>query len=303
MDGLLVELANSQVGCYMGGVFAGGFGYADDLKILTPSVQGLRIMADICQRYADKYNITFNGKKSELIIYKCSQLNPPDSGIFINNVRVPRKEKVTHLGHDLYENVFQFSAAKCIKDFNSQFNSFFGDFKNASSCMRNELFNKYCMSFYGSQILPLFNTCMETVYTAWRVAMRKVWRLPWVTHCNILPHISGNMGIDLWFAKRCINFLNMAYNSDNNVVRMISRMSEYGNYSIMGGNRRFLQCHFGMDVKNVYKKWYELCDSEENVIRTCVQIKELCEWRDSCTVDSPLSVTECKDLIEYLCTS
>ncbi len=38
MDDLLTELANSGYGCYMGGVFAGAFGYADDLKLLTPSV-------------------------------------------------------------------------------------------------------------------------------------------------------------------------------------------------------------------------------------------------------------------------
>ncbi len=51
MDGLLNELANSGVGCYMGGVFAGAIEYDDfDLKLLTP----------------------------------------PDPGIVINNVRVPR---------------------------------------------------------------------------------------------------------------------------------------------------------------------------------------------------------------------
>ncbi len=41
MDGLLNELANSCVGCYMGGVFAGATGYTDDLKLLTPSVKAL----------------------------------------------------------------------------------------------------------------------------------------------------------------------------------------------------------------------------------------------------------------------
>ncbi len=38
MDGFLNELANSGVGCYMVGVFAGATGYADNLKLLIPSV-------------------------------------------------------------------------------------------------------------------------------------------------------------------------------------------------------------------------------------------------------------------------
>ncbi len=43
MDGLLNELSNSNISFHIGGVFAGRFGYADDLKLLTPSVHALRI--------------------------------------------------------------------------------------------------------------------------------------------------------------------------------------------------------------------------------------------------------------------
>ncbi len=64
MDGLLTELANSGYGCYMGGVFAGAFGYVDDLKLLTPIVYALHQMTHICENYAKIYDITFNVKKS-----------------------------------------------------------------------------------------------------------------------------------------------------------------------------------------------------------------------------------------------
>ncbi len=49
IDGLLNELANSSVECYMGGVFAGATGYVDDLILLTPSVNTLKILATICE--------------------------------------------------------------------------------------------------------------------------------------------------------------------------------------------------------------------------------------------------------------
>ncbi len=43
MDGLLNELSKSNVGCHIHvyGVFAGWFGYADDLKLLTSNVHAL----------------------------------------------------------------------------------------------------------------------------------------------------------------------------------------------------------------------------------------------------------------------
>ncbi len=47
MDGLLNEWANSGVGCYMGGVFAGASEYADDLKLLTAGVKTLNMLATI----------------------------------------------------------------------------------------------------------------------------------------------------------------------------------------------------------------------------------------------------------------
>ncbi len=70
---VLNELANSGVGCYIGGVFAGATGYADDLKLLTRSVKALKILATICEQYANKFDVLFNGKKSLLIIYKCTR--------------------------------------------------------------------------------------------------------------------------------------------------------------------------------------------------------------------------------------
>ena len=51
LDGLLLELCNSGVGCYWGCSFAGGFSYADDVVLLAPSASALRIMLNICCIY------------------------------------------------------------------------------------------------------------------------------------------------------------------------------------------------------------------------------------------------------------
>ncbi len=69
MDGLLHELENSGVGRYMGGVFVGATGYEDDMKLLTPSVNVLNILVDICKNYTAQYDVMLNAKKSLCIIY------------------------------------------------------------------------------------------------------------------------------------------------------------------------------------------------------------------------------------------
>ncbi len=77
----------------MGGLFAGTTVYADDLKLLTPSVNALNILVDICKNYAAKYNIMFNTMTNMLVIYNCTWGNPPNPNISINNINV----KVQHV--------------------------------------------------------------------------------------------------------------------------------------------------------------------------------------------------------------
>ncbi len=133
-----------------------------------------------------KFDVLFNGKKSLLIIYKCTKSKPSNPGIVINNVRVPRVDKVILLGHYMCEDIYKFNASNCVSYFNRQSNMFFTNFKHANSYIRNVLFHNYCTAFYGSQVLPMFGDCMQDLYTAWRIAVHSVWQVPWTTHCVLL---------------------------------------------------------------------------------------------------------------------
>ncbi len=124
-------------------------GYADDLKLLTPSVNAINILVIVCMNYAAKYDVMFNANKRLLIIYKCTRSKPPDPNIYINNVKVALVNEVIHLAHNLSEDIFKFNASKCVADFNRQCNMYFANFKYANSYIRNVLFHKCCTAFYG----------------------------------------------------------------------------------------------------------------------------------------------------------
>ncbi len=66
---MLLQLKVSGIGCHIGDVYCGGLGYADDLTLLVPTVKGLKKMVHICEKYALEFNITFNGSKSQLMIF------------------------------------------------------------------------------------------------------------------------------------------------------------------------------------------------------------------------------------------
>ncbi len=69
-------------------IFAGATAYADDLKLLTPSLKVLKILATICEQYTNIFDLLFNGNKSLLIIHKRTRSQSPDPGIVINNIKV-----------------------------------------------------------------------------------------------------------------------------------------------------------------------------------------------------------------------
>ncbi len=121
-------------------------------------MNALKILATICEQYAKIFDILFNGKKSLLIIYKCTRSQPPNLGIVINNVRVPRVDEVIFGRHYMCEDIYKFNASNCVSDFNRQSNMFLANVKHANS------------------------------YIRMRIAICRVWQVTWTTHCVLLPH-------------------------------------------------------------------------------------------------------------------
>ncbi len=121
------------------------------------------------------------------------------------------------------------------------------------------------------------------------------------THNNMLPHLSGMIDPELWFAKRCFKFISICMKSDNNTVKIISMMGVNGLYSVLGANYRMLSTKYGMNLNNIMKVRNERCANKEEIIRKCEQVRELYEVRDRC-VTSILNKEESYTIIEFLCT-
>ena len=49
MDELILRLKNSRFGCRINSLYVGALSYADDLTLISPSVQGLQNMITVCE--------------------------------------------------------------------------------------------------------------------------------------------------------------------------------------------------------------------------------------------------------------
>ena len=67
IDELLIRLQKCGYGCYIGNSFYGALGYADDVILLSPTVNGMKCMLQVCTNYGKEYNVLFNPEKTKLI--------------------------------------------------------------------------------------------------------------------------------------------------------------------------------------------------------------------------------------------
>ena len=58
--GLFEELQRTKVGCCIGVDFVGVLGYADDLFLLSSTIDGLKDILKVCEKYAAQHNLAFS---------------------------------------------------------------------------------------------------------------------------------------------------------------------------------------------------------------------------------------------------
>lgn len=76
VDVLIEHLSGTNVGCHIDGVFLNNISYADDMVLLTPLSGARRKLIPVCESYALSHGPLYNGKKSEVMIFKFGNIYP-----------------------------------------------------------------------------------------------------------------------------------------------------------------------------------------------------------------------------------
>ncbi len=112
------------MGCHMGIRFIGALSFADDLNLLAPTLSGLKILIDVCEKYAKEFNINFNGSKSRLLLFKGRNCKILTRGVTVNGVSLTVSETAVHLGHHMLTKDKEFTVNAGKNSFWRSFNLF-----------------------------------------------------------------------------------------------------------------------------------------------------------------------------------
>lgn len=180
INDLIVELRSTNIGCHIGNVCVNNLSYADDMVLLSPSINGLRRLIAICERFSKDHGLKYNVLKTEMVVFRAGK-GPdvvPPVYLYGSSIRVVKTFK--YLGHVLTETLCDDAdiererralAVRC--------NMLARRFAHCTREVKLTLFNAFCQTFYTC---PLWVNFTKKAYNTLRVqyndAFRILFRLP-----------------------------------------------------------------------------------------------------------------------------
>lgn len=327
IDDLLLQLSRAGVGCYIGNHYVGALAYADDIVLVAPSPTAMRIMLSICDRFALNNDVRFNAMKS-----KCVIINPKrfrhcslhhyghnyNMRFQINGNDIEFVESYKHLGHIInstFDDNDDIADKRAV--FIGQANNVLCYFGKLSARVKQHLFHSYCMSLFGCELWRLDHNNIDTLCTAWRRAIRRVWSLPLTAHKDLLPLLCNSLPLHDEVCSRTLSFIWRCMSHQSSLIRDIATygvqfaraMSPVGR-NIVFCMRRYRFCirdfMLGrIDMRHV-KCYFSGSVSDKN-IATAAFLKELVSLRERTSFFIPdasfMTQSELSDIISYVATN
>ena len=312
MDELLCRLKASKVGCFIGKRLYGGLGYADDLCLLAPNRRSICLLLNICESFGKEYNVKFNSKKSHLIVFNNIPNYVNMLPLYLNGEILNVKQKAIHLGHPIGNiNCNEVAISTGINNMIWRTNYVMTKFGFCNAEVRSFMFRTYCTSFYGCPLWRLDSKYINRFYSCWRKCIRKIWNIPYRTHCRFIKHLFGGPDIASDLLCRFLSFYYNTINNNNPCISMCGILCQSSNTSV-AINRRILLKNLGDDgsilysnvSKHTIKKILLHNLTQSNCNDECEAmgklIKELCLIRDS-TMTCAFNDQEILDLLNEVC--
>ena len=310
IDELLLRLKNSCLGCHIGNSFMGAFSYADDLTILAPTISAAQKMLNICQLYANEFDVIFNSAKSIHVMYNVRHDIIP---LTLNGSNLQCKEKAVHLGSFIGKDNHTANIDKAVSELIYQTNILMSKYSFCSTAIRCKLFKNFCSSYYGSPLWKNDFLSLQKLSVTWRKCIRKVMKLDYRTHSRYLPFLMNTCDFHVLMLCRYSSFITSCINAENNCIKLVMKMLPESQ-SIAANNLRNMLCFVQNDYscvnnlfcsKSVIKKtivntWLNHCNDEDRASASVIQ--ELIMHRDG-EIDVRLTLNEVNELLSLACTA
>ena len=264
MDNLFDILSRSGSGCQVDSFYAGCFGYADDLFLLSPSRKGLQDMLDLSEEYVKNHNISFSTNsdvsksKTKAIVFTRKKLKFEPAPLKLNGNLLPWVENAKYLGNFIENMPNGLSRDTLNKramyiERNLELMQEFPFAHPEVKCNINKIYNT---AFPGSTLYDLTSASVRQLTNSWSVSVRKMWELPVQAHRYLIEPLSGCHAHTMLIV-RFVKFLQSMLKSSKMAVHFMLRKVEQDASSTTGKNLAYIRKLVGTncDLLTVSPKW------------------------------------------------
>ena len=322
LDTLLQRLIDAGVGCNIGGLFLGAFGYADDVILLAPSRQALQIMLTICEDFASTHSMQFSTdpdpskRKTKCTLFSRDTTADPVMNVKLNGDMLPWVDTAKHLGNHLSSKLnFSCFSPETKTDLLQKRAIFFDrvhqvhqQFGQYHPKLVLNLISIYSTALYGSNLWQICSEEHFKLNRSWNTAVKIVWDLPHPTHKRFLESICPVPHLESVLTGRYVSFVQSLVKSDKSLLRMILSSTSSDLSSLTGQHVSFLQHKHKMpnlmalfDGKNSLKslRVHPLPNEELWKINLLTEISLIRKEHISVQFDD----NSLEEILEFVCTA
>ena len=311
-NGLFEELRRSNIGCCVGRNYVGVLGYADDLYLLSPSVDGLQEMLIICEKYAESHNLKFStDERPSKSKTKCMAYLHKDRELrklTLCGNELPWVPNGKHLGMridsikgNILTNDVLEKRARYIQC-NNELMQEFAYTSCSTKAFINRTFNSHA---YGSVLWNLYGREANMLCNTWSVSIRRMYRLDRRTHRYFIEPVSEMEHLRSALIKRFISFTEKLSQSPKVAVQNLYKILHKDCRSTVGANLRNIALEFDADP------FTGPCRDNITTFATIPEgeewrpgfVKEIINIRDGAMNSIGWTSEELEDVLTHLCVN
>ena len=110
---------------------------------------------------------------------------------------IPYTDTCNYLGNTICSHDENVIIDNAITDMNMRLNNLLSEFSHCDSGTLSTLFRTSCMNIYGCQTWRYNSNYLDKFYTTWRKAIRRVWKIPYITHNKLVHLINKSCSINI----------------------------------------------------------------------------------------------------------
>ena len=322
LDTLLTQLRDAGLGCHIGGLFVGAYGYADDVLLLAPTRQGLQEMLHICEDFSACHSMQFSTdpipskSKTKCLIFSRDKTAEQILNVKLNGDNLPWVDTAKHLGNLLSSKLdlstFSpqtktdlLSKRAILFDKVHQIQQQFGYYEPQ---LVLKLLSIYSTALYGSPLWQLYSDEHSKLNRSWNTAVKIIWDLPHPTHTRFLESLCPVPHLEPVLTSRSIGFLQNLKKSQKELIQLLFHSCSDDLSTVTGRNMNFLLQKYSkisqdelfadkMKIKN--SRVYTLSLEEKWKI---LMIEEIGLLRKN-HLEMEFDKDDLDDILEYICTS